>query len=791
MKLLSALNPNLSNILLDTVGVLIIVIDTDGIVSLANKTACKLLGYPENEVVGKNWFDNFIPKKSRDKIISISKNLLAGDASTNEYNKNPVLTKNGEEKIIYWHNAILRDEESNIVGHLSSGTDLTDIFIAENRLQKQNIEHSLLNEEYKVINEKLRSTIKKTEEKEANFRAITNQSAEGITVADLQGNFIFVNPEYCRMSGYSRDELLKLTVFDMRLESVIHQNFYDSNDNLEGLPIKLDLQRKDKSKYSTEIIGKTIEYNNAEAVLYIIRDISEREKKEKELLEAKKRAEDNEERYKIFSNASFEAIFISDKGVCTEQNNTAAKMFGYSHKEAIGMFATEIFADESKELVKENILLDSVKPYDVIAKRKDGTTFNAEVQGSVFKYNNENLRITAIRDVTIRKATEKELLIAKEKAEESNNLKSEFLSNMSHEIRTPMNGILGFSQLLNSENITDVDRKNYTSIIENSGKQLLRIIDDILEISRLETKQVKVIEEEVNVNNLLFDLFSIFNSKAKDNKIPIFLRKGLPDKESTIFTDKSKLNKILGNLIDNAIKFTNKGNIEFGYILKDKKIEFFVADTGIGIKSEMKDKIFDRFSQEEKVLSKSVGGLGLGLSIAKENTELLKGEIYIESEKSKGSTFFVSIPFKPVYDFDFKSIQQQQQQQAYTILIVEDDEINSLFIETVINKEIGEKVKILHAKNGRDAISFCKDNSDINLILMDIKMPIMNGYEATKKIKKINPNIPIIAQTAYSTDIDRRNAVEAGCDDFITKPTGRKTINKIIELYLYKNDTNN
>jgi len=750
MKLLSALNPNLSNILLDTVGVLIIVIDTDGIVSLANKTACKLLGYPENEVVGKNWFDNFIPKKSRDKIISISKNLLAGDASTNEYNKNPVLTKNGEEKIIYWHNAILRDEESNIVGHLSSGTDLTDIFIAENRLQKQNIEHSLLNEEYKVINEKLRSTIKKTEEKEANFRAITNQSAEGITVADLQGNFIFVNPEYCRMSGYSRDELLKLTVFDMRLESVIHQNFYDSNDNLEGLPIKLDLQRKDKSKYSTEIIGKTIEYNNAEAVLYIIRDISEREKKEKELLEAKKRAEDNEERYKIFSNASFEAIFISDKGVCTEQNNTAAKMFGYSHKEAIGMFATEIFADESKELVKENILLDSVKPYDVIAKRKDGTTFNAEVQGSVFKYNNENLRITAIRDVTIRKATEKELLIAKEKAEESNNLKSEFLSNMSHEIRTPMNGILGFSQLLNSENITDVDRKNYTSIIENSGKQLLRIIDDILEISRLETKQVKVIEEEVNVNNLLFDLFSIFNSKAKDNKIPIFLRKGLPDKESTIFTDKSKLNKILGNLIDNAIKFTNKGNIEFGYILKDKKIEFFVADTGIGIKSEMKDKIFDRFSQEEKVLSKSVGGLGLGLSIA-----------------------------------------QQQQQQAYTILIVEDDEINSLFIETVINKEIGEKVKILHAKNGRDAISFCKDNSDINLILMDIKMPIMNGYEATKKIKKINPNIPIIAQTAYSTDIDRRNAVEAGCDDFITKPTGRKTINKIIELYLYKNDTNN
>lgn len=217
-------------------------------------------------------------------------------------------------------------------------------------------------------------------------------------------------------------------------------------------------------------------------------------------------------------------------------------------------------------------------------------------------------------DREVKKQTEKlllsneELKIAKEKAEESNRLKTEFINNMSHEIRTPMNGILGFSNLLNKENLSDVKRKHYIKIIQNSGNQLMRIIDDILEISRLGTKQVRVDEKSICLNNLLLEQFSIFDIKAKENNIPLYLKKGLSDFKSTIFSDESKLNKILSNLLENALKFTSTGYIEFGYTLKENKIEIYVKDTGIGINKKNQTIIFERFSQEEKESSKNVGG---------------------------------------------------------------------------------------------------------------------------------------------------------------------------------------
>lgn len=387
-------------------------------------------------------------------------------------------------------------------------------------------------------------------------------------------------------------------------------------------------------------------------------------------------------------------------------------------------------------------------------------------------------------------AQNEELKKARDKAEESDKLKSIFLANLSHEIRTPINGIVGFANMMSNNEISSEQQKFYTSIIINSSYQLMRIIDDILEISKLETKQIKIINKEVCINNLLLEMFTIYDIKAKENKTPLYLKKGLNDFESTIITDESKLRKILNNLIDNALRYTNKGFIEIGYNLKDNNMEFYVRDSGIGISSEMQEKIFERFSQENKDLSTSFGGLGLGLSIAKENTEILKGTIWVESEKNVGSTFFVSIPYtfansKIIKNEDILKMNTPDIK-YFWILVAEDEEINYLYIETLLKKS---KInhKILHAKNGLEAVEICKERNDINVVLMDVKMPYMNGYEATQEIKKFRPNLKIIAQTAYSMPEDEEKAIRAGCDAYISKPLQKDLFFGLLNKYLNEN----
>ena len=399
--------------------------------------------------------------------------------------------------------------------------------------------------------------------------------------------------------------------------------------------------------------------------------------------------------------------------------------------------------------------------------------------------------IGVIRDISDLKRVEHKLLKAKEKAEESDNLKTEFLNNMSHEIRTPMNGILGFSEMLSNDDLTDKRRQSYVKIIQNSGNQLLQVINDILEISELGTKQVKVINEAVCLNELLLELFSVFDIKAKENKTPLYLKKQLSDKESTVLTDKNKLYKVLINLLENAIKFTNVGQVEFGYLLKNNEIEIFVKDSGIGINQNKHKSIFERFSQVEKDLSKKTGGLGLGLSIAKENTELLGGTILLESEEGKGSTFFITIPYVPVFKRDSINVIKTSEQHQYTILIVEDEEVNYLLLETLMKDIMEIDCNLIHAKNGEEAVDVCKEMKNIDLVLMDLKMPLMNGFEAAKLIKEFKPNLPIIAQTAYSTIEDKGKAIDAGCDDFISKPIIKDSLNKLINKYLVLEDDNN
>jgi len=386
-----------------------------------------------------------------------------------------------------------------------------------------------------------------------------------------------------------------------------------------------------------------------------------------------------------------------------------------------------------------------------------------------------------ITDITDQKNIETELVLAKTTAEQSNQLKTEFLQNMSHEIRTPMNGIIGFARLLNEENLSPEKTKNYTNIIANSSEQLLKIITDILEISKLETQQIKAERNTVNLNDLLTSLFIIFDIKAKENKTPLYLRKTLSDSQSLIFIDEVKLHKIISNILENSIKFTPNGFIEFGYKIQDKNIIIHIADTGIGIDKRKQKKVFERFSQEENDLSKKYGGLGLGLSIARENAKLLGGNITFESEKGEGTTFFITIPYHPVLKDEKSENVEDDKIKEYNVLVVEDEEINFLFIETLL-KTFEFKLNITHAKNGIEAINLC--NNDTDLVLMDIKIPLLNGYEATKKIKEVRPNLPIIAQTAYSTIKDKDAAIGAGCDDYISKPINRVELSSKMKILL-------
>ncbi|MEW7278343.1 transporter substrate-binding domain-containing protein [Aquimarina sp. 2201CG1-2-11] len=382
----------------------------------------------------------------------------------------------------------------------------------------------------------------------------------------------------------------------------------------------------------------------------------------------------------------------------------------------------------------------------------------------------------------------KELNIAKVRAEESNKLKTAFIHNISHEIRTPMNGIIGFSELLNDPEITPNVQKEYSKIIMDSSNQLINIIDDIIEISKLETNQVIVKQEETDINKVLQTLFLDFQNKAISKNIAIRFNSNLSEDQSIVLIDRLKINKILFNLIDNAIKFTSNGVVEILCEVKDKLLVISVKDTGIGIKNEDQDLIFRNFSQSEKEVTKSYDGLGLGLSIAQKNAKLIGGTIDFTSRFNEGSTFVLSLPYLPIinpskHNKNTPSENMSDAPLKQVILIVEDGDVNFLFLKTILLKMNNYKFVIHRAENGKDAVELCSNNEHIDLILMDIRMPIMDGYTATRKIKKIRPNIPIIAQTAYSTEEDIKKALNAGCDDFVSKPVDRKILKPMLNKY--------
>ncbi|WP_430401049.1 ATP-binding protein [Flavobacterium sp.] len=386
----------------------------------------------------------------------------------------------------------------------------------------------------------------------------------------------------------------------------------------------------------------------------------------------------------------------------------------------------------------------------------------------------------------IKKRTE-ELYEAKVKAEESDLLKSAFLANMSHEIRTPMNGIIGFTTLLKEADLTNEEMIHYIDIINKSGERLLNTINDIIDISKIDAHQMQISNEVISVNETLFDLYNFFKIQCDENKVNLKLDLDINSQETKIQTDKNKFNSILTNLIKNAVKYTEKGEITIGFKKENDHYLFFVKDTGIGIPKERFSAIFERFVQADIEDKNAFQGSGLGLSIAKAYAEMLEGKIWVESDLETGSTFYFTIPLSKTITEKKDNYYKEPIDKLTTstkklkILIAEDDIISFTYLSTLLLK-LGHD--IIHAKNGKEAIEICKSQEDLDIILMDIKMPEIDGLEATMEIRKFNKSIYIIAQSAYVFEDDFINSKKVGCNEFLTKPIDKNELIHMINAFI-------
>ena len=466
-----------------------------------------------------------------------------------------------------------------------------------------------------------------------------------------------------------------------------------------------------------------------------------------------------------------------DTGKIIDGNFAACNFYGWSVKELRQMFIQQITKISPDEVIinLEQAKTSKQNEFQLCHKRADGSIRDVEVFSNNIEIDGRNILYAIIHDITDRKLA----------AEESDRLKSAFLANISHEIRTPMNGILGFSELLKEAHLSGEEQAEYIDLIHQSGERMLNLINDLMDISKIDAREAKLQVTETPVNELLLRIESFFRIEANKKGLRLHCTTGLSDTESTIATDNVKLNQIITNLVQNALKFTNKGGIDFGYTRKENILEFYCIDSGIGIPASKKDKIFDRFHQVDTSLTRAHEGSGLGLSISKAFVEMLGGKLNVQSVEGAGSAFTFTLPYTPLNIQNLSTSTQSSlsnpQPSARCILIVEDDPLSSI----LLNKNLkGENITILCAENGWEAVELVEHHPEINLVLMDIKMPVMNGFETTKLIKQQHPDLPVIAQSAFTSKEDKQKAQEAGCDAFITKPINKTELLNLITKLL-------
>jgi PAS domain S-box-containing protein len=517
--------------------------------------------------------------------------------------------------------------------------------------------------------------------------------------------------------------------------------------------------------------------------------------KEAQEMKARLKAEKELKKISRAVEQSSNSIIITDTdGAIEYANPTTLRITGYTNAELIGknprIFSSGEKSKEEYAQLWETISSGNVWEGEFHNKKKNGQLYWESASISPIIANNGTIsNYMAIKvDVSDRKKLIEELIKAKDQAEESDRLKTSFLHNISHEIRTPMNAIIGFSGFLIDPDLNHEKRKYFIDIIGQSCNQLLSIISDIVSIATIEAGQEKIVEKEIDLNSALVLLQQQFLLKAKTQNISLIIESFSSENDVKLYSDETKLMQILSNLIGNALKFTKQGSVTFGFSVLEKDLEFYVKDTGIGISPEMHKVIFERFRQVESTSTRQFGGSGLGLSISKAYVELLGGKIWLISEPGKGSTFFFTIPHKirekkSIPETEYEDHKIIDSEASKTILVAEDEDSNFMLLEELLQVL---NVTVIRAINGLEAVEICKSGKNIDLVLMDIKMPIMDGYEATKQIRTMRPYLPVVAQTAYSEETEKHKAIACGCNDFITKPFKKDILIAKVRKQLYK-----
>lgn len=755
------------DILFNHAHVPIIIWDSSMVVTHINKAFEELIGLEKsgNEQIK---LEVLFPKDKVDSSLELIRNSLSTEKS--EHIELEILTKENNVKTVLWNSTNIFDKDGkNIVAT-----------IAQDITRRKRTEESL--------------TILETR-----YRRLFESAKDGIVILDAEtGSIIDVNPFLINLLGYTKEKFLEKEIWEIGFFRDIAANkekFIELQQNEYVRYDNLPLETADGRKISVEFVSNVYLVNNKKVIQCNIRDNTERKRAENSLIIS-------ETRLRTLIQTIPDLIWLKDiDGIYLLCNNMFGRFFGASEANIVGKTDYDFVDRELADFFRKNdrIAMEAGKPTtneEWINFADDGhRVFIETIKAPMYDSHHNLIGIFGIgRDITERKKSEKDLIEAKVKAEESDRLKTSFLANMSHEIRTPMNGILGFTELLKKPHLSGLEQQEYINIIEKSGARMLNIINDIVNIAKVEAGQMEISVAAIDVNEVLDEVSSFFKMEAEIKKLKIHSFKPLAENEAVIHTDRDKLLAILTNLVKNAIKFTDSGLIEIGYSKQGDYLEFFVKDTGIGIPLEQRKFIFDRFRQGSESLSRSYEGAGLGLSISKAYIEMLGGEIWVESNNDnadhagsgtvKGSVFYFNIPYnqtrmeKTLRIPKKKDSVKENRLTNLKLLIAEDDRISQKLIEISTGNIAREVITVA---TGTDAVEACRMNPDIDLVLMDIKMPEMDGYEATRQIRTFNNRVAIIAQTAYALSGERARAIEAGCDDYISKPLDLDLLVKLIK----------
>ena len=622
------------------------------------------------------------------------------------------------------------------------------------------------------------------------------QSANTIMITDVNGNIEYTNPKFTELTGYTADEVLGQNPHI--LSSGEHPKEYYTHmwqTISDGRTWTGEFHNKTKTGglFWENVTITPVKDKDGTITNYLAVKEDNTAKKE-----AEQALKESEEKYRAMIETSNDLIWMLDThGNFTFMNKQAEDATGYFIKDWMGKSFMPLVMDDELPFLQEvyvngmNGLSDT---YEFRLKIADGRvmTFSVNTAPIVIDEVVTGL-VSFARDITQQKEGELKLIDALEKAEESDKLKSAFLANMSHEIRTPMNGILGFAELLKQPDLTGEVQQEYIRIIEKGGLRMLNIINDIVDISKIESNQVKISISNTNINKQMEYIYLFFNPEIENKGIDFVLKNELPAHEAFVKTDREKLYAILTNLVKNAIKYTEVGSVEFGCEIvntdSNPMLQFFVKDTGIGIPQDRQEAVFERFIQADVENKMARQGTGLGLSISKAYVEMLGGRLWMESRENSGSTFYFTIPYNPVGDAKTmvkKNVlvgSEENQINDLKILVVEDDISSAQLLSIMLDKFAKE---IIHVQSGKEAIEACRFYRDIDLILMDIQLPNMNGYVATRHIREFNTQVVIIAQTAFAMSGDKEKALEAGCNDYISKPIKKELLTGLIGKYFNK-----